>query len=300
VNTPTPVSGPGIVVGVDGSPGALRAVEWAAVGAAGRRLPLRLVFAVDPSGEAGTDVAGRRISRAAETALAEASRRALVVDRSIQVMTEVVHASPAAALIRGAGGDAAMICLGSNGVRPAHPGHRVSTATEVVLTADCPVAVVRGPSPRYGWAVAKIDSEPSLADVLHLAVTEAALRGLPLRLLTTWTVRTADGEAMELDRRLRRNLDRWRQRHPHLDVVVVACPDLDEFLSHNAHRIALFVGPRRQLHGVGTVIDPSVEVATRLLDCPVIIDTGVGGSGMTDTSFENAGSEGLHVPSGMS
>ena len=207
MNTQTPVSGPGIVVGVDGSPGALRAVEWAAVGAAGRRLPLRLVFAVDPSGEAGTDLAGRRISRAAETALAEASRRALVADRSTEMTTEVVYSSPAAALTRGAG-DAAMVCLGSNGVRPAHPGHRASTATEVVLMADCPVAVVRGPSPRYGWAVARIDSEPSLADVLHLAVTEAALRGLPLRLLTTWTVRTADDEAMDLGRRLRRNLDR--------------------------------------------------------------------------------------------
>jgi nucleotide-binding universal stress UspA family protein len=269
---------PAVVVGVDGSPGALWAVRWAAVEAVGRGMPLRLVFAVDPECEAGVDRTDLRDRRVAETVLAEAIHQARIAHASVDVAAEVVHESPRAALARGAG-CAAMICLGSNGMGPAHPGHRTSTATELVLTADCPVAVVRGPVPRHGWAVAWIDADPSLFDVFHLAVTEALLRNLPLRLLTAWTVRSAApvDVGAEVDRRLRRELDRWRQRYPHLDAVVVAAPNLDDFLSRNAHRIALFVAPQRQTHDVGTVVHPSVETAIRLLECPVLIDAGATG-----------------------
>ena len=65
------------------------------------------------------------------------------------------------------------------------------------------------------------------------------------------------------------------QRYPRLDAVVVAGPDLDDFLSRNARHIALFNAPQRQSHDVGTVVHPSAETAIRLLDCPVIIGAGV-------------------------
>jgi hypothetical protein len=80
---------------------------------------------------------------------------------------------------------------------------------------------------------------------------------------------------MDLDQRLHRDLERCRQRYPHLDEVVVAGPDLDDFLSRNACRIALFVAPQRQNHELGTVLHPSAESAIRLLACPLIICTGV-------------------------
>ncbi|MET0474515.1 MAG: universal stress protein [Mycobacterium sp.] len=287
----------GIVVGVDGSPGALRAVRWATEEAVGRRLPLRLVFAVDPLCQAGVGFPDRRV---AESAMADAAEQAREVDASAEIVPEIVLASPATALV-GLAGRAAMICLGSNGARPAHPGHHTSTATEVILTADCPVTVVRGPVPRHGWAVARVEPEPFLFDVLDLAVAEAAMRNLPLRLLTNWDVHTGpSSDARDFDLRLRRDLDRWRSKHPRLDAVVVSAPDLDDFLSRNAARIALFVGSPRLRHDVGTVVDSSVESAVRLLDCPLIIGAGVTAStdGNGGTAWSLAGVESASRPHG--
>jgi nucleotide-binding universal stress UspA family protein len=268
-----------VVAGVDGSPGALVAARWAATEAAGRDLPLRLVFAVDPASDAGSrcqEATTQSRVRFAEDSLAEAARQARTVGGSIEITLEAVHDSPAAALAHGVN-RAAMICLGSNGVRPAHPGHRTGTATEVLLTADCPVAVVRGPAPDYGWVVAWVEAEPTLFDTLNLAVSEAVLRGLPLRLLTPVGGADPSGDTIDLDRRLRRDLDRWRQRYPHLDAVVVGGSDLDEFLVRNGHRIALFVAQPRRAHDVGTVVHPSAESAVRLLSCPLIISAGAAG-----------------------
>lgn len=257
----------GIVVGVDGSPSALEAVAWAAEEAVLRRIPLRLVFAVDPMCEAGLLAPDRPM---AERALADAIEQVRSAHPSVEVVPLIVHASPVAALVRVAS-PAAMICLGSNGARPTHPGHRTSTATEVLLAAECPVAIVRESAPRYGWAVTLVEEEPSACDVLNLAVAEAVLRGLPLRVVTSWTLRTAPSTADgDLDRRLRRDLDRWRRRYPHLDAVVVGVPDLDDFLTRAAGRIALFVAPPQSTHGVGTVIHPCAVSALGLLDCPVI------------------------------
>lgn len=271
--TPSPCA---VVVGVDGSPGALLATRWAAVEAACRNLPLRLVFAVDPASDAGgrpQEVSARSRVRFAEDALMEAEHQARRAVSAIEVTFEVVHEPPAPALVHGVA-RSAMICLGSNGIRLAHPGHRTGTATEVLLTADCPVAVIRGSAPDFGWVVVTADPEPTLFDTLGLAVNEAVLRGLSLRVLLPWSLRDARPgcDLAELDRRLRHDLDRWRRQYPHLEIVVVGGQDLDDFLIRNARHISLFVAPARSVHDVGTVIHPGAESAIELLDCPVLIN----------------------------
>jgi hypothetical protein len=53
-----------IVVGVDGLPGALKAVTWATTEAERRRVPLHLVYAIDPSdGSVATGVTARTADR---------------------------------------------------------------------------------------------------------------------------------------------------------------------------------------------------------------------------------------------
>ena len=281
---PSTSSRPAVVVGVDGTPGALRAAQWGAVEAAGRDLPLRLVFAIDPACSTGIDDMD---ARGAVTALAEAAHRVRLADGSVEVVESVVHGSPVAALVQGTERPA-MICLGSSGPRPAHPGHHGSTATEVLLSADCPVAIVRGQASRHGGVVAPVDAEPAAFDVLALAVAEAVLRRLPLRALTGWTLRSvaSSDPVGELDRRLRLDLDRWRRQHPHLDAVVVAAPDLGVFLSRNTGRVALFVGPERMTHDVGTVVHASVETAIASLDCPVIVGAGRGNATVPSARYD--------------
>lgn len=279
-----------IVVGVDGLPGALKAVTWATTEAERRRVPLHLVYAIDPSdGSVATGVTARTTARS-NAALESAAARARTISDSVEVTSELVHATPARALVRG---NAAMICLGSNGVRPPHPGHRAGVATEVLLTADCPVTVVRGEPLADGWVVAQLDCDPSAADLLRIAVEEAVLRRMPLRLLTNW--RDPEGmpavDPAELDARLARELDDLANVHAGLDVAVEPNVTLERYLRDHASQIALFVAADRQTHDIGTVLHPSAEHALRVLSCPVMLHAGA-----NSTRKAGAGTWDLRLP----
>src|SRR5689334_16297453 len=78
-----------VVVGVDGSGGALRAVEWAATEAANRAAPLRVVMAFDPERGAAT---------ARDHALAEAVDVARRARPGLQVQSRPVAGAPVAVL----------------------------------------------------------------------------------------------------------------------------------------------------------------------------------------------------------
>ena len=67
---------PAVIVGVDGLPGALKAVTWAAIEAERRCVPIELVYAIDPSDDsAETGATGRAVAQA-NAALAAAAARA--------------------------------------------------------------------------------------------------------------------------------------------------------------------------------------------------------------------------------
>ena len=264
---------PAIVVGVDGLPGALKAVTWATVEAERRQVALSLVYAVDPSDCSVATDAGARDRDRSNAALEAAVKQSRSVSGSVEVVSELVHAPPSVALVRG---DAVMICLGSNGDRPPHPGHRVGLTTEVLLTADCPVTVVRGEALADGWVVAQLGCDPSAADLLRVAVEESVLRRMPLRLLTHWVappgMPAADPAA--LDARLSWELDGWKSKHSGLDVAVERHTTLDQYLHDHAAQIALFIATDRQSHDIGTVLHPSAEKALRVLRCPVMLHVG--------------------------
>lgn len=260
-----------VVVGVDGSAGANTAVEWAATEAGERGASLQLVFVHDPATEAGGAEARRRGMEFAQVALDSAARAAHTAHAGVDVVTAAVTGIPAATLVASTN-RSAMICLGSNGTRPARPGHRVSTATEVLLGARCPVAVVRPYSPPHGWVVMPLEFEPSLHALLRLAFGEAELRGRPLHLLADAMATGAQNlcAADGLDRRLGQELVQLRLQHPHVHVAMSAPASVETFLLTNAGDIALFVAPQRRNHDIGTVLHPSAEAAVRLLRCPVL------------------------------
>lgn len=262
---------PVMVVGIDGLPGGFAAARWAAIEAEARGVPLELVYAVDPAERtrAVVDDPGR-VHRIAMAALRTAESQARSVASNLVVIRKVVHGSAASALARR---NAVATCVGTNGIRTVHPGHRISTATEVMLAARGVVVVVRGDPLRRGVVLVQMDVTPALTDVLRRACVEAQVRSLGLRVLCddeTWGSRDDEGQR-SLGDRLRCELDRLRLDFPGVDVETTATSSLATYFAENRSDIALFVAPRRDVHDVGTVLHPSAELAWRTLDCSVMV-----------------------------
>ncbi len=247
---PTGFVPPCIVVGVDGSRSAERAVRWALDEAVGRQLPLHLLAAA-------TDPATHH--RAAD-AISAAAAAVAADGRPVTVTTDVVTGGPAAAL-QAASRTAAMICVGAVGVRQAdHPVG--STVTALAASAHCPLAVIRGDGRRDGgapgWVVTELDETPDSAAVLQSAVEEARLRHAPLRVLGTWQFGGGSGpdEGSRLVRaRLDRRLEAWRHRYPDLDVEPVAVHGSGmAYLAGHADDIALIVIGARNVIAVNELL----------------------------------------------
>ncbi|WP_019630577.1 universal stress protein [Actinomadura atramentaria] len=187
-----------IVVGTDGSPGADRAVLWAADEAALRELPLHVLFAdeewpfgvraVPPTAEEGRTLGdgGYKIVHSA---------RDLAIERhpDLRVTTAAVTADPVRALLaesarasqtvigsRGLGGFTGML-LGSVALRVA--GRAAGPVVVVRGDGDSDAAVAAPPDRVRGEVLAGVDLSERSADVLEYAYTAAELRGVRLRVV---------------------------------------------------------------------------------------------------------------------
>jgi nucleotide-binding universal stress UspA family protein len=140
---------PGILVGVDGSDHASRALEWAMKMAAALRLPLT-VFAVHEvafSHWTGNPIilpddraAEAEARQAAEKAAAEAAGR-LGQSGPVSVTVVAVSGNPARELIE-ASRDADLVVVGSRGGGGFASLMMGSTSSQVVHHAHCPVVVM--------------------------------------------------------------------------------------------------------------------------------------------------------------
>lgn len=258
---------PSIVVGVDGSRVGVRAALWALDEAIGRDLPLRLVAAAE-HGDAG----------AAETAVAAAAAVVRQAGRPVTLTTEVVPGAPTTVLLE-ASRTAAMVCVGAVGLKHFDHARVGSTATALVTSGHCPVAVVRGrePAPATGWVVVELDQTPDSAAVLQYAVEEARMRSAALRVLGTWQSDDHDAAAnaesgrlvhAQLDRRL----EQWRHRYPDLDVLPVAVHGSGlAYLADNAAAIQLVVVGARNTEAVGELLGPAGLAALHDTDCSILV-----------------------------
>ena len=118
-----------VVVGIDGSRSALRAALWAVDEALDRDVPLRLLYAIDPSesapGKAAAEVA------VAEGAIRDGFAAIESTRKPVKIEAEIVHDPPVAALLAESR-SAAMVCVGSTGLKHAVHGHIGSTALALV------------------------------------------------------------------------------------------------------------------------------------------------------------------------
>ncbi|MET8846841.1 universal stress protein [Amycolatopsis sp. NPDC004625] len=275
------MSGTELVVGVDGSAGALGAVRWAARVARARRL--RLVHALpelpapypraDPTYEELLEVAGGQ----ARVLLAEARDAAPGIDAETVVRPE----RPADALVTESGG-AAMLVLGTPGLRPLGRVLVGSVTVALAAHARCPVALIRPHAgedepPAEGPVVVGIDGSPASEEAIAVGFEEASWRGARLIAVHCrhrdgwWGTGPAAAEyAREL---LAQRLAGWGEKYP--DVVVdreVVTGRAAERLLDFADRAQLLVVGSRGRGGLGGLALGSTSQALMSYAlCPVVV-----------------------------
>lgn len=220
-----------VVVGVDGSHAATAAACWAVDEAVSRDVPLRLVYVIEEGPAARPASRGARVA-AAHAALYVARRAVEGSGKPVKIETEVLRGRPLTRLIEQSR-SAAMICVGSVGVRHARDGIG-STAAALAEAALCPVAVIGRPAGRPDAPATRrvvVRAENGVA--MHHAFQEARLRHLPLRAFATTTsgASSGDGATRSAHAQLTRRLEQWARVYPDVTVEpAVVDGDVDRYL----------------------------------------------------------------------
>ncbi|MET9068235.1 universal stress protein [Streptosporangium sandarakinum] len=254
-----------VIVAVDGSPDAARAVRWAADDAFRRRLPLRLVHVVErgpydiprfsaPEWPGTLVVSGRRV-------LEEAENQARARQPTLEVTTELIEGSRTRSLCEQAA-DAAQIVLGSRGLGGFTSALLGSVSTYVAGHVRCPVVVVRpGGEEHRREVVVGVDDSPQSDPALAYAFEQAKARGCPLRAVHAWQLPvhafapdvTYDMDEVRRyqDRMVREKLTAWREKLPEVQVIedVSSAHPVDALVEASADADLVVVGSR----GMGTI-----------------------------------------------
>ena len=128
-----------IVVGVDGSPESMRAVDWAAAEADRRGAVLDIRTAYEPGYEFITH---EEVQRTMERLVDEVEARVAEVAPGVRTSSGTAEASPAAVLIEASDG-ADLLVVGSRG-RGGFTGLLLgSVSQQCSLHSRCPIAIVR-------------------------------------------------------------------------------------------------------------------------------------------------------------
>ncbi|MFC4948667.1 universal stress protein [Pseudonocardia sp. GCM10023141] len=281
-----------VVVGVDGSPCALRAVRWGAAEAARRRITLRLVIAF--GWPVGTDRAGHgnayvdvmtdraRIQLAAAVVVAEQEAPGIEVEHEL-VAGSALH------VLEVESRHAQLVVIGDRGLSRIE-GLLLGSVTVALAThASCPVVVVRGPERDPAETallpiVVGVDGTPAGDPTLAFAFEAAAARKVPLIAAHTWSDMAFDPAmasvmvswpAIEAEEsaRLSERLARWSEKFP--DVALERQITRDN-PAHSLLRLAaraqlIVVGSRGRGDFAGVVLGSVSNALLHKAPCPVAV-----------------------------
>ncbi|OOK66059.1 universal stress protein [Mycobacterium kansasii] len=235
----------GIVVGIDESPSARLAVQWAAHDAELRNIPLTLVHAVSP------EVSSRlKMPMPAGLARWQQDRGRRLVDEALKVVDEAaqgggpagVHTeilgSPAVPALVDLSKDAEMVvtgCLGSG----RWPGRQLGSVSSAVLRyAHCPVVIVHDEDPsaaQRGQAPVLVGIDGSSASELATAFAfdEAARRRVGLVGLHAWSdIDVSEWPGIDwpatqsmAEQVLAERLAGWQEQYPDVAVTRIVVQD---------------------------------------------------------------------------
>lgn len=265
----------GIVAGIDGSPAARVAVDWAARAAALHDRPLTIVHVAHWSSD---------VDKAVTDAVAVAERAA--GDAQVTIATRVLEPPIAPALVD-VSVNASMLVVGRRGL--GRVGRRLlgSVSSELLRTAKCPVAVIHDedplmPHPDTAPVVVGVDGSEISEAATGIAFDEAERRGVVLVAVHAW----GDGPAGELQeswpelqrsatRLLSGRLAPWQERHPGVRVrrVVVMSDPARELIRQSETAQLTVVGS----HGRGAATSPLGSVSHTVVQSarmPVLVVRG--------------------------
>lgn len=279
-----------VVVGIDGSEDALRAVRWGASEAERSRIPLRLVIAFgllvgDPhSGLHAEDRYRRAMLGRAHRYLAEAAVVAAQQERRIEVEQQVLTGHPVPVLCDESR-HARVVVIGDRGLGRVEGLLAGSVAVGLAAHAHCPVVVVRGEQPATGSGPVVVGVAGAASDEVALAFAfdAAAARHLPLVAVHAWSDPMADpvtrtpSAMQEIETieggRLAERLSGWILKYPDVAVeqVVVEGPAAQVLLARAEHAQLLVVGCRGRGQFAGLLLGSVSHAVLHRAPCPVAV-----------------------------
>ncbi|MDG4800780.1 universal stress protein [Micromonospora sp. WMMD980] len=191
-------NGAAVVVGVDGSEPATRAVRLAAREARRRNRPLRVVHAFIwpllrvPVTAPAQSPPGAGLRNQAEQVVTDAVATAEAECPGLRTTGEIIDGEAAAVLL-GESPTAALVVLGDRGLGGFAALVVGSVAVQVASHADCPVLVARGRTRDAGPVVVGVDGSPLSRHAVEFAAATASSRGARLHAVHAYTHPTSQG-----------------------------------------------------------------------------------------------------------
>ncbi|MGH8881318.1 MAG: universal stress protein, partial [Stackebrandtia sp.] len=229
-----------VLVGVDGSPGSLKAVEFAVFEAELRRRPLVVFRALPtPVVDAAIGMTPQFLEVTEENRTAAWSLVDSVIAHvaeqapGLSVTGEVTESIAVGAAIIDRSRDCELVVVGSRGRGGFSDLLLGSTSSQVAVHAECPVVVVRPPHGEpgayRGKIVVGVDDSMTSQPALAFGFDEASRRGVSLVAIHVFAhpdPRHADPDRVvaEESRMLAEALAGWQGRYPDVKVVKVVKP----------------------------------------------------------------------------
>ena len=268
-----------IVVGVDGSADAARAVTWAAQEASLEHRPLVLLHALDTTwqavdawrsdGIADTFEMRHFAQQAARATVDAAAQGVRLTYPDLQVLASVVDLDPRQALIA-ASRTAHLLLVGSRGRGPVRGLLLGSVSVATAQLATCPVVVCRprrGPLATHGIIVGT-DGSPASAPVLDFAFQQASLHLAPLTVMHCYWDAVDAGAPRHLDvsagpeeiqRLLAEAVAGYRETYPDVELrLELATGLVDQVLARTAPESDLLVVGRHHRSALGRIVHGSM------------------------------------------
>lgn len=294
--TTRPESHRPVVVGVDGSPHAALALDWAAAEASLRGAPLEVLQAYSPDypavrsagpGEPSPAQPADALRAAAQAHCALAVERARDAHPTLVVKGTSVADDPGAALVD-ASSTADLVVMGARGLGKVRGLLMGSVSAYVTSRAQCPVVVVREAVSRSLSdlrVVVGVDGSPDAAAALRFAFEAAARRRTGLTVVHTWDVDLDDTAAalawsvdwQEADEQERavvaEALAGYAEEFPTVEVRrhVVRGHPVAELVRQSENAALLVLGRRGRGPVKGLVLGSASQAVLQHAHCPVVV-----------------------------